>query len=79
MNTGADGVEIQMIRTFDLRPKMILDEDIRAKNGLLVIARGQEITYSVMEILTRYANGVGLKEPFRVLVPAEKRGETMAS
>jgi len=48
---------------------MILGEDIRAKTGTLVIAKGHEVTKVLLERLRSYAEKVEIVEPFRVLVP----------
>jgi hypothetical protein len=59
----------QLVTVRDLYPGMVLDENIRAKTGLLVIAKGHEVTYAMMERLRSYAKRVPLVEPFRVLLP----------
>jgi response regulator RpfG family c-di-GMP phosphodiesterase len=61
----------QLVTVRDLYPGMILDENIRAKTGLLVIAKGHEVTYAMMERLRSYAKRVPLVEPFRVLLPRQ--------
>jgi hypothetical protein len=48
---------------------MIVDEDIHAKNGGLVMAKGQEMSLASLERLQQLAKGIGVIEPFRVLVP----------
>ncbi len=50
----------------DILPGMIADEDILAGNGALIIPRGQEITWSVIQELTNYINHIGIKDPIRV-------------
>jgi hypothetical protein len=49
---------------------MILDQDVRARNGLLLVARGQEVTTAVARRLEGFAQGLGVNEPFQVRVPA---------
>jgi hypothetical protein len=44
-----------LVSVRDLYPGMIQAEDIRAKTGLLVIAKGHEVTYAMMERLRSYA------------------------
>jgi response regulator RpfG family c-di-GMP phosphodiesterase len=61
----------QLLTVRDLYPGMVLDENIRTKTGLLVIARGHEVTYAMMERLRSYAKRVPLVEPFRVLIPRQ--------
>ncbi len=48
---------------------MIVDEDIHAKDGGLVMAKGQEMSLASVERLQLLAKGKGVIEPFRVLVP----------
>jgi response regulator RpfG family c-di-GMP phosphodiesterase len=48
---------------------MIIDEDIHAKDGNLVMAKGQEMSLASLERLQLLAKGAGVIEPFRVLVP----------
>ncbi len=62
--------EVRTVTVRELRTRMILDEDVRARNGVLLVAKGQEVTYPVLEFLRSYANGgVGVVQPFRVVVP----------
>jgi response regulator RpfG family c-di-GMP phosphodiesterase len=58
----------------DIVPGMIADEDILAKNGAIIIPRGQEITWSVIQGLTNFLEHIGIKEPIRVRV-----NETLSS
>ncbi|MGB2821888.1 MAG: HD domain-containing phosphohydrolase [Phycisphaerae bacterium] len=53
----------------ELDAHMILDEDVHAENGNLLVTRGQELTFPVLERLRRWSRGMGVKEPIRVLVP----------
>ena len=62
-------MEIQLVTVRDLFPGMILDEDVRSKTGVLVIAKGHEVTCALMQRLRSYAHKIELIEPFRVLVP----------
>jgi response regulator RpfG family c-di-GMP phosphodiesterase len=48
---------------------MIVDEDIYAKDGDLVMAKGQEMSMASVERLQQLAKGIGVVEPFRVLIP----------
>ncbi len=59
-------VKILTLNFEDVLPGMIADEDIRARNGALVIPRGQEITWSVIQELTNYLEHIGIKDPIRV-------------
>lgn len=50
----------------ELRPGMVLDEDVRAGNGILLVTRGQELTGALIERVTNFHRLVGLHEPIRV-------------
>ncbi|GAB4362384.1 MAG: response regulator [Deltaproteobacteria bacterium] len=56
----------------ELVAQMILDEDVRSRNGMLLVPKGQEVTYPVLERLRNFAAGVGVAEPFRVLLRVEE-------
>jgi len=49
---------------------MLVDQDVRSKMGLLLLAKGQEVTPSVLGRLRAFAAKVGIVEPVRVLVAA---------
>jgi hypothetical protein len=53
----------------DILPGMIADEDILAENGALIISKGQEITWPVLQELQNYISQIGIREPIRVRVP----------
>jgi hypothetical protein len=52
----------------DLAPGMILDEDQRTAKGMRLVPSGQEVTASLLVRIRTVAGGVGIVEPFRVLV-----------
>jgi CheY-like chemotaxis protein len=56
-----------------LGPLMVVDQDVRARSGCLILARGQELTLPVLQFLRRWHAGVGVESPLRVLVPQEVR------
>jgi len=53
----------------DLREKMIFDQDVRTPNGLLLIARGLEVSFPMIERLKIFVRNSSIQEPLRVLVP----------
>jgi hypothetical protein len=53
----------------ELSPDMILNQDVHAKNGVLLMAKGHEVTYAVMVRLRSFARTVGVMQPFAVLAP----------
>jgi response regulator RpfG family c-di-GMP phosphodiesterase len=50
----------------DLVSGMIVDQDVMARNGLLLLARGQQVTFSVIARLKSFRDTQGVVEPFRV-------------
>ena len=49
---------------------MVANEDVRTRDGLLLLAKGQEITSSALTYLRSFKKTAGLVEPLMVLVPA---------
>jgi len=60
--------EEQMIMIKDLRERMIFDQDVRTANGLLLIARGLEVSFPMIERLKIFVRNSSIQEPLRVLV-----------
>lgn len=60
---------LQAVNVRELDTMMILDQDVRARNGSLLVTRGQEVTLAVLEHLRRWTQGVGVDEPIQVIVP----------
>jgi type VI protein secretion system component VasA len=60
------GRHLATVLVRDLRPGMTLDEDVQAKNGVLLVARGQELTHALLERIANFHRLVGLTEPIRV-------------
>ena len=66
------GQNLKTISVKDLQFGMIAEEDIRAMNGLLLVANGQEITYPIIVRLRNIAGRIGVKEPFRISLPVQQ-------
>ncbi len=62
------GMEVRVLKSAELCAAMVVDQDVRAKNGLLLLAKGQQVTPSVLGRLKAFAAKVGIAEPIRVLV-----------
>jgi len=67
------------VRVSELAESMVFDEDVRARNGLLLVARGHEVNVPVLLRLRSFARGIGVVEPIRVLVMEEDRGVARAA
>jgi len=49
---------------------MILEQDVRSLKGQLLVTKGQEVTFPVLERLRRWSLGdAGVEEPIRVRIP----------
>ncbi len=59
---------IKMLTVNELKLHMVIEEDIHARNGLLLVAKGQEVTLPILISLRNFAQQVGVVEPFRVRV-----------
>jgi CheY-like chemotaxis protein len=57
-------VHVRQLETF-----MVLDEDVRARNGMLLAPRGHEVNAPLIHRLRSFVLGVGVVEPFRILMP----------
>lgn len=65
----ADGdVSIRSIGVAELVPGMILDEDLKSRNGIRLVPQGHEVTNAIIIRLGSVAERVGVCEPFRVRV-----------
>ncbi len=51
----------------ELEIDMIIADDIRSKNGLLLVNKGQHVTLPIIERLKSFHRGVGLDNPIRIL------------
>lgn len=58
---------VQELGISALRTGLIFAEDVRTRDGALLIARGHEITPSLLERIRNYAKNIGVQEPLRVL------------
>jgi response regulator RpfG family c-di-GMP phosphodiesterase len=64
----AGGATVLEVRLRDVRVGMVFAEQVVAKNGMLLIARGQEVTPSLLERIHNFSEKVGVVEPIRVVV-----------
>ncbi len=61
--------ESRMVDIAHLRTGMIIKVDVRSRNGLLLLAHGQEVTQPAIESLKSFAWTTGVVEPISVIVP----------
>ncbi len=65
---GDSSLEVRLVKIDQLTTRMVVDEDVKAKNGMLLLTRGTDVTFPVVIRLRGIANNMGIVEPFRVLV-----------
>ncbi len=59
---------VKSIRMPELGLSMIFDEDVYATDGVLLVSKGQESTFPLIRRLTNYDQGIGVVQPFRVMI-----------
>ena len=64
--TGIDQEGRRALSLFEIRPGMVVLEDIKTSTGTLLMARGNEITDSSLQRLFNFAASTGIKEPILV-------------
>lgn len=58
------------VKLNELTPNMILDQDLMTVSGMLIVAKGQEVTRSLCARLKNFAHlGDGISEPIRIIIP----------
>lgn len=70
--------EAKIMTIFDITVGMIAARDVVAKNGLLLLPQGQEVTSTVLARLRNFSAGVGLIEPLHMHVPTEEGRQNAA-
>jgi len=63
------GYDTRMVTVGQLDTLMVINQDVWAKNGVLLLAKGQPVTFTVLARLRSFARTLGVMEPFSVLAP----------
>jgi len=63
--------KIAVVKISDLDNTMVIREKIYAKNGLMVVGEGQQVTLTMRELLRTYSERGDIPETISVWVPAE--------
>lgn len=63
------GMEARTVSTLKLATGMILDQDVRNKEGMLLVAKGQEISSAVLIKLENFAKAGLIGKEVQVLIP----------
>lgn len=66
---GLQNMVRMYVRCLDLEVKMIIDEDVYGNNGLLLVTKGQRVTFPILSGLLNFSRNIGVREPFAVLTP----------
>jgi response regulator RpfG family c-di-GMP phosphodiesterase len=66
---------LRLVSLAQLRAGMIMQEDVRTRNGLLLFGKGQEVTESAIARLKSFAQTVGIVEPLRVVAHGSAQTE----
>jgi hypothetical protein len=61
----------------DIAAGMLFGEDVKSAKGLLLIARGQEVTPSLLERVRNFSSELGIREPIRMIerLPVAKNSQ----
>lgn len=57
---------VREVKTTELKIGMILEEDVCANSGSVVLSRGQELNGFLIDRLINFSRGAGIKEPIKV-------------
>jgi response regulator RpfG family c-di-GMP phosphodiesterase len=60
---------VRSLAVRELRMFMVLDEDVHARNGAIVMRKGAVLSRPLIERLLNFSQGLGIIEPIRVRIP----------
>jgi hypothetical protein len=70
-----EGMKVQTVqgrvvnlKVKDIQTGMVAEEDVFANNGVLIIPRGQVVTWPILQGLDNFSKQVGIKEPICVRI-----------
>lgn len=61
---------VKEVSVSQLKVGMVLADDVKTSKGLLLVARGQEVTPGLTERIKNFSQEAGVREPIRVIVSA---------
>ena len=67
--------QARSIKIHDLHCGMVIDGEVRSKNGILLYTKGQEVTETLIDRLKNFAGSMGIIEPISVLIPDAYGGD----
>lgn len=62
-----------------VRPGMVLVDDVRARSGMLLMARGQRVTPELLERLRNFNPSIGIQEPIRCQIIKDASSDAEAA
>jgi len=65
--SASDDTEVREISVAQLRKGMVFVDSVESMDGRLLVARGQEVSVSLLERLTNFNKNEGIRQPFRVV------------
>ncbi len=63
--------DVKEVSFRDLNCDMVLGEDVKTKDGLLLVTKGQEVSIALLQRLKTFSISAGIEEPIRVYVPQD--------
>jgi response regulator RpfG family c-di-GMP phosphodiesterase len=67
---SAAAVEVVEMSLRDVRPGTTFAEDVKTATGMLLIARGQEVTVALLDRLHNFSERLGVRDTVRMIVPS---------
>ncbi len=71
---SSTAVEVRELRLREIRAGMVFAEDVTTEAGLLLIARGQEVSVGLLQRVRNFSEHIGVREPVRMILAAGQRG-----
>jgi hypothetical protein len=65
-------IALHELKLRQIEAGMIFGEDVRSSKGLLLIARGQQVTPGLQERVRNFSAELGIREPIRMIVKPDK-------
>ncbi len=59
-------IRVRSVGVDGLHTHMVFDQNVTAENGLVLVRKGKEVTFTVIEMLKSFNEGIGVKAPIRV-------------
>jgi response regulator RpfG family c-di-GMP phosphodiesterase len=78
MKVQTEKTKVISIKFHDIVPGMVAEDNVFAKNGTLIIPKGQEITWPVIQGLSNFVKHIGIREPIRVRIAVPEPVEELS-